>query len=347
MLKLLTNKREIAKSQNSIVDILKKSLKNNEKLTIGYQGGNFENQVYYNKSLWYSTIILEEEVTVPRYWNAFGLGKRKDGNQIIVVEINPVLEGVTRQVAGLFAKDESTGDIFLLHRGKIGGGRKGIGKEAFENWYRGKWAEVYDENKNKEESILISSINSPNFITKLTLFVQEVAKFKEEVSSGKNTRISSDIEENVTFDPEFHGVKKGNRKSKFEYESNHGLIVNELDKYINHSLKKNQYTFNSSLIDLGIRQNDKVIKIFEVKTSNERQAIYTGIGQLMFHSSGDDGIEKIIVLPDDNFPSKFIAKLANLNITIIRYYFIKKSCKMSGHNNGIEKGGSYENIVGR
>ena len=323
MLKLISNKSEIAKCQKIIEDLLKESLKKHEELTIGYQGGNLQNEVYYNESLWYSTLILKDDATIPRYWNAFGIGKREDGNQIIVVEINPALEGVTKQVAGLFAIDETTGDYFLLHRGKIGGGRKGIGKEAFKNWYRGKWVDVFDENKNKEEAILISSINSSAFTTKVISFVDEVAKFKQEVSNGKNSRADNNIEGYVTFDPEFHGVKKGKRKSKFEYESNHGLVVNELDKYVQETLSRNQATFNSSLIDLGIRQNNKVIKIFEVKTSNERQAIYTGIGQLMFHSSGSDEIEKVIVLPNDNFPSEFLDIFDDLKIRIIKYSISK------------------------
>jgi len=233
------------------------------------------------------------------------------------------LEGVTKQVAGLFAIDEATGDYFLLHRGKIGGGRKGIGKEAFKNWYRGKWVDVFDENKNKEEVILISPINSPAFTVKVTSFVHEVAKFKQEISSGKNSRACKNIEGYVTFDPEFHGLKKGKRKSIFEYESNHGLVVNALDKYVQKTLSRNQSTFNSSLIDLGIRNKNKVIKIFEIKTSNDRQTIYTGIGQLMFHSSGSDEVEKLIVLPNDNFPSEFLEIFGNLKIKIIKYFISK------------------------
>ena len=267
MLTLITDKKEIANCQKTIENRLKESLKKHEKLIIGFQGGKIDNQVYYNESLWYSTLVLKKDVKVVRYWNAFGLGKRNDGNQIIVVEINPALEGATKQVAGLFAKDELTGDYFLLHRGKIGGGRKGIGKEAFKNWYRGKWVEVFDGINNKEEAILISSINSPKFTYNLSEFVREIAKFKEEVSSGKNSRSTEDLDENIIFDPEFHGVKKGKRKSKFEYESNHGLVVNALDEYLKQILGNNQTTFNSSLIDLAIRHKKKVIKIFEVKTS--------------------------------------------------------------------------------
>lgn len=316
MLKLITEKNEISKCQKKFESALKNDLPNKERLTIGHQGGNFDNEVYYNDDIWYSTILLDgDDVSIVRYWNGFGLGKREDGNQIIVVEINPPFSGATKRVAGLFAKDERTGDYFVLHRGKIGGGREGIGKEAFESWYRGKWVEVYDELENQEEAILISSLNSKKLSVKIRDFVKEIAKFKQEVTIGKNSRAAKNINKRLSFDPEFHGSKKGKRKSKFEYESHHGLVVNSLDEQV----ENNSSTFNTSLIDLAVQEKDKVVKIYEVKTSSDRQSIYTGIGQLMFHSSGNDKIKKVLVLPEKNYREEVTGILAKLNIKILTY----------------------------
>ena len=101
--------------------------------------------------------------------------------------------------------------------------------------------------------------------------------------------------------------------------------MNALDEYLKQILGNNQTTFNSSLIDLAIRHKKKVIKIFEVKTSLERQAIYTGIGQLMFHSAGNAEIEKVIVLPNGDFPPKFLSILAKLKISILKYSLEKNN----------------------
>ena len=319
MLKLITEKNEISKCQKEFASALKKDLSNKERLTIGFQGGNFDNEVFYNNDIWYSTIFLDaDDVKIVRYWNGFGLGKREDGNQIIVVEINPPFSGATKQVAGLFAKDERTGDYFVLHRGRIGGGRKGIGKETFKSWYRGKWVEVYDELGNQEEAILIGSLNSKKLSVKIRDFVKEVAKFKQEVATGKNSRSAKNINKRLSFDPEFHGSKKGKRKSKFEYESYHGLVVNSLDEQV----ESNSSTFNTSLIDLAVQKKDKLVKIYEVKTLSDRQSIYTGIGQLMFHSYGNDKIEKVLVLPEADYQKELTGILANLNIKILTYTIV-------------------------
>ena len=318
MLRLITSRKEIKDCQNKLESQLKNHLPYKEKLDIGFQGGKITNDVFYSDSLWYSTSILDD-ADIPRYWNAFGLGKRDDGNQIIIVEINPPLEGKTRQVAGLFAKDEITNDYFILHRGKIGGGRKGIGKDRFKNWYRGKWVNVFDDQGNPEEGILISSISSKNLVAKITAFVREVAEFKDDVTNQKSRRSVKNIEESLSFNPEFYGTKSGKRKSKFEYESNHGLIVNALEKWVQNSLKSNQKTFNNSLIDLAVSNGKKTFGIYEVKTRSDSQSIYTGIGQLMFHSGGDDSITKFLVLPEDTYEGQFLSILTALKIKLIKF----------------------------
>ena len=55
-------------------------------------------------------------------------------------------------------------------------------------------------------------------------------------------------------------------------------------------------TFNTQLIDLGIEINDGISEIYEVKTNFDRQSIYTGIGQLFFHSVDDSKIIKNLVV---------------------------------------------------
>lgn len=321
MLKLITDEKEIARCQKLFETAMKRALPKHEVLTIGYQGGKIDNnEVFYKKNLWYSTLLLDsDKVSIPRYWNAFGLGKRQGGNQIIIVEINPPVSGATKQVEGLFAKDEKTDTSFILHRGRIGGGRSGIGKDAFKKWYRGKWANVYDDSGNQEEAILISSLGSKGLATKIHEFVNKVAQFKEEVTNGSISRMPTKLEDNLSFDPEFHGKKRGKRPSVFEYERYHGLIVNALEKKIRKTISSNYTIFNTSLIDLGIQKSGETQKIFEVKTLADRQSIYTGIGQLMFHSAGNNSIEKILVLPLEEYNKNISKMLGKLNITVLTY----------------------------
>jgi hypothetical protein len=102
-----------------------------------------------------------------------------------VVEINPALTGYRRQVSGLFAKN-ARGEVFLLHTGKIGGGRKGVGKSAFGAAYEGKWTDVATEGGEMTQAIEIGRIREKLFIDKLLKFVQEVNRFKASVTGTKD-----------------------------------------------------------------------------------------------------------------------------------------------------------------
>jgi len=216
MLIAVTQKNEISKCQKILESSLKKALINREYLRIGRPGGSFENDVYYGEGLWYSYQFLDEdEVAIPRHWNGFGLGKREDGNQIIVVEINPPIKDSTRQVQGLFAKSEHKSSYYLLHRGRIGGGREGIGKSAFEAWYRGLWVEVYRTDGFVDEAILVAELESEDFIEQIKHFVEEVDQFKKEVTIGSPGRSPQTDDKNLKFDPEFLWEKKGEKSFDF------------------------------------------------------------------------------------------------------------------------------------
>ncbi len=317
MIEIITKKSEIAKCQRILEDTLKAALPYKERLAIGYSGGNFENEVYYGDGLWYSPQLLKKDkVAIPRYWNGFGTGKVEGGHQTITVEINPPLEGLTKRVSGIFARDKEHDIYYLLHRGRVGGGKKGIGKTAFERWYRGKWINVGDN----ERVILVGRLGSSELVYQIKEFVSEVAKFKSEVDSGKFSRQPTRKDKMLSFDPEFSGKKSVKRRSSFEYDTYHGLVVSALEQQYKkeHPMKKHK-TFNTQMIDLGVQADGKIKHIFEVKSSSDRQSIYAGIGQLMLHSSGSSTIKKTLVLPGDNNFKKLAIVLRKIDIDLLYY----------------------------
>lgn len=90
----------------------------------------------------------------------------------ITCEINFPVNGINRRIGGAFLTD-STGDIFVAHRGKIGGGKKGIGKSLFEDQYRGRW-EIVEDNGFETEVALISALKLPRFVNQVRQLVFEV-----------------------------------------------------------------------------------------------------------------------------------------------------------------------------
>lgn len=158
---------------------------------IGFQGGAHHCEVYWHDGfgLWG---VFESGVVDGRYWICFGLGDPADSENLsITVEINPPIEGINRRCAGLFVQ-KPDGGACLAHSGKVGGGRKGIGKAAFREYARGNsWNEIaWPDGKNSDYRI-IADLDGPELVTSIGNFVREVAEFKEWVTSSTRTPAST------------------------------------------------------------------------------------------------------------------------------------------------------------
>lgn len=188
------HQRRIVGAQSKLLRRIRKELPTRiPDVVIGFQGRRLDPQkVFANNRIWFAHESLENE-GVPRYWNALGSGSpalRRSNH--ITVEINPALHGVDRRVAGLFAVDGKTGHTVLLHRGRVGGGRIGIGKTSFMEWYSGKQVKFLDPSHDygEESAILVADLESSEFLTQLEAFVDAVRRFKASYKADDPTRMS-------------------------------------------------------------------------------------------------------------------------------------------------------------
>jgi 5-methylcytosine-specific restriction protein A len=187
----------IKQAQGAFQDRLNAVLKEREgAFTIGYQGGNKEfNSLRANDKIWFAHMVNKERAT-PCHWNAFGLADQLNINASnpIAVEINIPLSGVPRNVGGLFAVDTKSDKIWLLHRGKVGGGKKGIGKGTFLNWYTKKPVKVqYSKTmRDSDDVIPVADLSSPKFGKQITEFVCSVGQFKAKVRQDEISSLSID-----------------------------------------------------------------------------------------------------------------------------------------------------------
>jgi hypothetical protein len=131
MFTTIQDRNRIAMAQAAFEDRIRQAASRSGQITLGYQGGGSEAMVHAIGPLNFWIAFADSG---NRYWNAMGIGNPfKDGSTIIV-EINPPKEGISLRVSGAFVED-SAGKIYLVHRGRVGGGRKGIGMNAFLSWY--------------------------------------------------------------------------------------------------------------------------------------------------------------------------------------------------------------------
>lgn len=187
---LIEKRKEISNAQEAFEGMLYSELTNTLNCTIGFPSGSWNTQIALNESIWFNSYLLDEDGATKRFWNGFGVSREIDQNKPnnITVEINIPFEGLNRSVAGAFAFD-SEGEIYLLHRGRVGGGRKGIGKDSFLNWTSKNLTEVRTS-KGIDSCIVIGSINDSNFIRNLSGFIHDVNRFKSYITSADFDDIS-------------------------------------------------------------------------------------------------------------------------------------------------------------
>lgn len=307
MLKVIGKTKKINELQQKFVEVITDSFDSTVTSYLGYQGGSSELELHYSKkhNFWLSPGQGDN-----RFWNAFGVGKPMAyKNTSILCEINFPFRGIDRRIAGVFAKD-SNGSIIVLHRGKIGGGRKGVGKKLFSDNFRGKFIDAID-GEQITTFAFVGHLFDDNFIEQLKDFVFEIDRIKNQLFV-----INEEYPEtpNEDFSEEFEGIKTYSQEEMVIADCSHGMIVNSLARI----LEEDSYTvFNDRFRDLFIKKGTLITHLFEIKSNLSTSSVYSGIGQLYFHCNNSK-TKKIIVLPD-SVSESMISKLNNLEIGVITF----------------------------
>lgn len=324
-LKLISDVRRKRSAQASLERQLKASLDFQGIHNIGFPGGNVDLEVYSagKGKLWVAFAPPSQGKGVPRFWNSFGVFRPDQPSQTITVEINIPVDKNTAIVAGFFAEDPDSEEIFLMHSGKVGGGRPGIGKSAFLAWSKEKLLDIAGEDRGIRGGVAIGKLDSSDLIGRIWRFVRNVQRFKEIAAAGelKTPEFQQQLEEFERYSKEFSGKKIALGGSPLEYVTYHGDIVQKLFEDRSARCMIGEGVFNSTLIDLFVKKDGVLTEVYEVKTGLGRQMLYTAIGQLLTHSTiGTGKVAKFLVVPaDEDIPEDFTLALRELAINVRRF----------------------------
>src|SRR5690606_25232288 len=104
------------------------------------------------------------------------------------VEVNLPVSGVNRRVAGALGRDPTTGKTYRLHRGRIGGGTKGIGSDLFWQRFRG-GVQLRDESGGEPVRVaVVAELGAPTAVRDIAACVHQVAIIKQ---AGRGWRVRS------------------------------------------------------------------------------------------------------------------------------------------------------------
>jgi hypothetical protein len=282
---------------------------------LGAQGGSGESKMTWIPRFGFWACIEPYDGKLrTRHWLAYGLvdPRATSSNLNIRVETAVPHRGINRRIAGLIAEDGS-GNAYLLHSGKIGGGKKGFGKSFFWKHYNGDSVSVSFDDGEREYA-LIGLIDSQHFVERLADFIHGV----DALRSGKlkyQWRFPKGSE-NLSFTKKQGGTTEVEPSKTIIVRSRtHDEVVNALKKQLD------SYSFVASIGD-DIRDlhvvltNGERIDV-EVKTATDRYDIYTAVGQLLLNQ---DRTRLVLVTPSDVGEAvDLITRLGELSISHVGY----------------------------
>jgi len=285
------------------------------KRKVGWPGDNGEFTLHWHETASFWVLFGEEEPS--RYWCAYGTMDPNSHSSVnITCEINPPIEGIDRRCGGILLKDSGAG-LYLAHSGKVGGGRKGIGKTRFLEEYSGSLEEVEWLDGVTAEVVLLGKIGGKSFVKNIAEYIRAVEAFKAGATGQTPAPI---IEKNpdLAFSPEFEGPKKKYKlTSAIESQCDHGIVVNTLHGELK-ALGLDAY--KTSKIDLFLADDKaNITHLIEVKTDQTTTSLYQAVGQVMLHGALErSDPRRILVLPGE-VSTDTAKRLTRLGLRIVRY----------------------------
>lgn len=312
MLKIINDESAIKKYRRQFVKSFKPFIDDKIQVNLGHPGGAFKAKVLWSSRLGIWTHF--EKMTGNRCGHAFGVGKPTGTFPVpITCEINFPLRGIDRRMGGAIAKDRY-GRVFVVHRGKIGGGKKGVGKSLFEKHYRGAWP-VIEDGETETAMALVGELNSPRFVRQVTQFVRKVHGIKEVISHR-----SPQLE--ITFDePSFREEFVGRGHDQLEWNSDlncdHGLIISDLHA----ALKRKGFKVGNDIThDLFIvNAKRQITAVFQAITDHSAAIIHAAVSKLMLNSVDLPDKSHLILAVPRGIEKTLQAKLEKLGIDVLEY----------------------------
>ncbi len=312
MLKVIADQPIIKKYTSLFIKKFKPFIDESIKVKLGHQGASFPAKVLFSRKL--GIWLFSQTINNVRYWNAFGKGKPNQANILsITTEINFPWAGIDRKTGGAFAKD-AWGNVFVIHRGKIGGGKKGIGKSLFEHNYRGVWSFMEDGNAISQVAV-IGALNSSRFALQTALFVKKIEKLKSAAASSPQTEINF---AEISFREDLMGKVPSTHVSEIFTACDCDLVVMSLANLL---LRWKFRVGNDAHRQLFLIDPAKgrISHVFEVLADIKENSVMAAAARLLLQRADDEGSPlPIMVLPEHGI-NVYTQELQKINISVIGY----------------------------
>jgi hypothetical protein len=323
MLKVIEEQPAIKKYAGQFNKKFKSFIDEEIKVKLGHQGAGFPAKVLWSKSLgiWKFSRAVKEV----RYWNAFGVGKPGASSVLsIASEINFPWAQIDRKTGGAFAED-ACGNVFVIHRGKIGGGKKGVGKSLFEHNYRGVWSFMEDGDSISQVAV-IGALNSPRFALQAAQFVKKIEILKSTAAPSTQTEMNFS---EISFREDLVGSAPILAEDEIGLACDHDLVVGSLAALLQRQKIKIGNDTESELFTVDPSEN-RISYIFEVLTDTKEKNVLAAAAKLLLQTSAAAlNPLPVLILPEDKVNS-YAQELQRINISVIGFHWQEEKVVFSG-----------------
>jgi len=270
-----------------------------------------------------SKILWSEHLGI---WMSFGEGKDRRFNHAFgtvkplpddvlsaTCEINFPASGIDRRIGGVFARDRK-GQIYVVHRGKIGGGRRGIGKSLFEAHYRGVWA-LMEDGEMETVVAVIGVLKSERLSRQLSNFIHKVGQLKSMAGTpSPQTMLSFD---EISFREEFSGARPCDFYRDMAGLCDQGIVIRDLFQALENGGFR---AANDAFRDLFIVDGEgRIAAIFHVKTDILPASLHDGVTQLLLQSLNLPRRTRLILVIPSLPGADVLARARKLNVEPLVY----------------------------
>jgi len=323
MLKIIDDESVIRKYRRQFIKSFKPFINENIPVTLGHPGGTMKAKVSWSESL--GIWIFHKKISESRFWHAFGIGKPSGSSPVpITCEINFPIRGIDRRIGGALAADRD-GRIFVIHRGILGGGKKGVGKSLFADHYRGVWT-IMGDGPVETSVALIGTLNSPLFVRQVTQFIRKIDMIKNTFSS-RSSQLEMTFEE-LSFREEHIGMSHTRPEINPGFACDHGLIIKDLHDAL---IRLGSKSANDLERDLFIaNKKGEITTVFQVLTDLSENSIQQGVAHLLLANTDLPERPQLILIIPEAINQSLEAKLKKLGIDMLVYEWQKEQAVFPG-----------------
>ena len=312
MLKVLDDESAIKRYRRQFIRCFKPFIDEKIPVNLGHPGATVKAKALWSEHL--GIWMVHEKMSGSKYGHAFGAEKPTGLSHIpITCEINFPAKGIDRRMGGAMAEDRN-GRIFVVHRGRIGGGKKGVGKALFDDHYRGVWA-IMEDGSAETMVAIIGVMNSPRFVRQVSQFVRKVDRMKN-IFSSRTSQVEISFDE-LRFREELVGASYTDPLTDPASMCDYGLIVKDLYDVLSRFGFKAGNDPERDLLIANARQ--EITAVFAVTTDVSIPSMHSATARLLLANTELPKQPHLVIAVPEAIDETLNRKLKKLGVDVLLY----------------------------